>query len=286
MVPVNDPQHGSTTEFRRPNDQPDGGIGQPCFGTTFRDAPFAPEMVVIPPGEFMMGSAADEPERIGSEGPRHHVTIAYSLAVGRYAVRFDQWDWSQVDPEWQRITGLHPRPLDRGWGRSNHPVVEVSWDDAQAYVRWLGAKTGMPYRLLSEAEWEYVCRAGTTTPFWWGSSITTEQANYNGNFVYPGGGERGKHRKQTVPVDWYKPNPFGLYQTHGNIWEWVEDCWNRSYDGAPTDGSAWTHGDGPYRILRGGSWFIGPRSLRAAIRLRAAPYHRDCGFGIRVARAV
>ena len=130
----------------------------------------------------------------------------------------------------------------------------MSWDDAKAYAKWLSGKTGKDYRLLSEAEWEYACRAGTSTPFWWGSSISTEQANYDGNYTF-GGGRKGEYRQRTVPVKSFEPNPWGLYQVHGNVWEWCEDCWNESYNGAPGDGSAWTTGDCALRLLRGGSWY-------------------------------
>ena len=137
--------------------------------------------------------------------------------------------------------------------------------------------------MLSEAEYEYSARAGTTTPFWWGSSITPEQANYDGNYVYAGGGSRGAYRARTVPVKSFKPNPWGLYQVHGNAWSWVEDCWHDNYDGAPSDDSAWTSGDCTYRVLRGGSWIIGPQFLRAAVRVRSFPQNRDNIGGFRVA---
>ena len=127
-------------------------------------------------------------------------------------------------------------PSDEGWGRGRRPVINVSWDDAKAYVGWLSRKTGKTYRLLSEAEREYVTRAGTTTPFWWGTSISTQQANYNGNYTY-GTGATGVSRRQTVLVDSFQPNPWGLYQVHGNVWEWTEDCWHDNYSGAPSDGS-------------------------------------------------
>ena len=162
----------------------------------------------------------------------------------------------------------------------SHPVVCVNWDDAKAYAKWLSGKTGKDYRLLSEAEWEYACRAGTSTPFWWGSSISTEQANYDGNYTF-GGGRKGEYRQRTVPVKSFEPNPWGLYQVHGNVGEWCEDCWNESYNGAPSDGSAWTAGDCAFRLLRGGSW--DHRSVVASGRpiapgtSRAIEYN-TCGF--------
>jgi len=168
-----------------------------------------------------------------------------------------------------------------------HQVVRINWDDANAYVRWLDEKSGgKGYRLLSEAEWEYVARAGTTTPFWWGSSITPKQANYDGNFTYAGGGAKGEYRKRTVPVDSFEPNPWGLYQVHGNVWEWCEDCWNENYDGAPDDGLAWTTGDCVGRVLRGGSRDDFPWLLRSAYRISGSPGSRSNVLGFRLARTL
>ena len=210
----------------------------------FKDAEFAPEMVVVPAGSFLMGSPPDEPERSDDEGPQHKVTIAKPFAIGRFALTFAEWDAVQQDTDWQGITGRAARqPKDYGPGRGDRPVVDVDWGDAKAYVKWLSRKVGKDYRLPSEAEWEYACRAGTTTPFWWGSSITPEQANYDGNYTYAGGGKKGEYRQKTLPVKSFQPNPWGLYQVHGNVWEWVEDCWEDSYNGAPDDGSVWTAGD-------------------------------------------
>ena len=160
-----------------------------------------------------------------------------------------------------RLQRLPARRIE-GWGRGKRPVINVNWDDAKAYVAWLSRKTGKTYRLLSEAEREYVTRAGTTTPFWWGSSISTSQANYDGNYTY-GSGSKGEYRQKTMPVDSFQPNPWGLYQVHGNVWEWTEDCWNDSYNGAPTDGSAWTAA-----IAVSGSCAAAPGS---AIRGSSAP---------------
>jgi formylglycine-generating enzyme required for sulfatase activity len=153
-------------------------------------------------------------------------------------------------------------------------------------VKWLSAKTGKDYRLLSEAEWEYVCRAGTDTPFWWGSAITPEQANYDGNSVYKGGGKKGEYREKTMPVRSFDPNPWGLYQVHGNVWEWCEDCWHGNYNGAPDDGSAWTDGQSSSRVVRGGSWFSNPNGLRSAYRDRYTTDLRSYSRGFRVARTL
>ncbi len=256
-------------------------------GAVFQDAPFGPEMVVVPPGRFAMGSPEDEPERDDNEGPQHEVTIAYRLAVGRYAITFDEWDFAQADKDWQRITGIEARkPDDEGWGRGDCPVINVSWEDAQAYVRWLRTKTGKDYRLLSEAEWEYVCRGGTETPFWWGSSITPEQANYDGDVVYEGGGKKGEDREKTLPVRSFEPNPWGLYQVHGNVDEWCEDSWHGNYDGAPDDGRAWTDDRELSRVLRGGAWSIDPWGLRSACRDWYSADVRSLVVGFRVARTL
>jgi formylglycine-generating enzyme required for sulfatase activity len=164
-------------------------------------------------------------------------------------------------------------------------VINVSWDDAKAYVAWLSRKTGKAYRLLSEAEREYVTRAGTTTPFWWGASMSVTQANGDGRTPYAGG-PIGEYRQKTVPVDSFQPNPWGLYQVHGNVYDWVEDCWHNNYAGAPTDGSAWVSGDCSRRVLRGGSWGNVPRDLRSAIRFRDITADRLGSVGFRVARAL
>jgi len=152
-------------------------------------------------------------------------------------------------------------------------------------VAWLSRRTGKAYRLLSEAEREYVARAGTTTPFWWGSSISTEHANYNGSTYY-NNGSRGEFRQRTLPVESFEPNPWGLYQVHGNVWEWTEDCVHVNYNGAPSDGSAWTTGGCEKRVGRGGSWFDPPSGLRASQRGAAAIDQRSNSVGFRVARTL
>ncbi|MGD9925097.1 MAG: formylglycine-generating enzyme family protein [Pseudorhodoplanes sp.] len=238
-------------------------------------------MVVVPAGSFTMGSPESEKERESDEGPQRQVTLAKPFAVGKFAVTFDEWDACVADGECK----FH-RPKDEGWGRGKQPVINVNWYDAQAYIRYLSRKTaGKDYRLLSEAEWEYVARAGTSTPFWWGSSISTSQANYGGNFTYDGG-RRGENRERTVPVDSFQPNAFGLYQVHGNVWEWTEDCWKPSYSGAPTDGSVWFGGLCGGFVVRGGSWDGPPKGLRSACRMYLAPEDRTSILGFRVARTL
>jgi formylglycine-generating enzyme required for sulfatase activity len=167
----------------------------------------------------------------------------------------------------------------------NHPVVCVNWEDAQAYVAWLPEDTGHAYRPLSEAEWEYVARARRTAPFWWGSSITPAQANYDGNYVYEGGGAKGDYRQSTVPVGSFEPNPWGLYNVHGNIFEWCEDNWHENYNGAPADSSPWvTGGNGDYRVVRGGSWSSHPQFLRSAFCNGLPTKYRYLSLGFRVGR--
>jgi formylglycine-generating enzyme required for sulfatase activity len=258
-------------------------------GAIFQDAPFAPEMVVVPAGEFWMGSPDGSDGDRGHvaephEGPRHSVTIRQPFAVGRFAVTFEEWDWAQAHLEWRRHTKLEPRqPEDEKWRRDRRPVIDVSWEDAQAYCRWLTAVTGKPYQLPSEAEWEYCCRAGTETPFWWGASISTSQANYN---TY-GDGAKGENRRRAVPVDSFEANPWGLYQVHGNVWEWCQDEWHESYEEAPDDGSAWqSREEGGRRVLRGGSSNYVPQFLRSAFRYRFASDLRGGYFGFRVVRTL
>jgi formylglycine-generating enzyme required for sulfatase activity len=164
-------------------------------------------------------------------------------------------------------------------------VVNVSWDDAQSYVAWLSKKTGKPYRLLSEAEREYAARAGTTSSFWWGPSISPKQANYDGTIGY-GGGERGEFRQRSLAVDAFSANPFGLSQVHGNVNEWVTDCWRGTYQDMPLDGAASTSGDCGRRVLRGRSWYDPPQQLRAAARAAVYPGFRSNKIGFRVARAL
>ena len=249
-------------------------------GHRFRDCDgtWCPELVVVPAGTFMMGSES-EAGRIANEGPRHRVRIAKPFAVGVYEVTFEEWNACR------RGGGCTHNPDDEGWGRGRRPVIDVSWEDAQAYVRWLSGETGEGYRLLSESEWEYVARAGTETPFHFGRTISTEQANYNGNFTY-GSRRQGEYRERTVAVGGFSPNAFGLHDVHGNVWEWVEDCWNEDYTGAPSNGSSWESGDCSRRVLRGGSWNYGPRLLRSAYRDRYPAGDRGYFVGFRIARTL
>ena len=227
-----------------------------------------------------MGSPGRKDDRENDEGPIHEVTIAKPFAVGMYEVTFEEWDACR------RGGGCRHNPADRGWGRGTRPVIYVSWQDAQEYVRWLSRETGERYRLLSESEWEYVARAGTEGPLHLGSAISAGQANDNGNRA-SGSGRMGEHREKTSPVGSFSANGFGLHDVHGNVWEWVEDCWHGSYRGAPSDGRAWTAGgDCSRRVLRGGSWLSKPQSLRSAIRGNNFSGSRLNYVGFRVARAL
>jgi formylglycine-generating enzyme required for sulfatase activity len=255
----------------------------------FTDVDFGPEMVVVPAGSFMMGSPDTESGREirqkGTESPQHKVTIAQPFAVSRHAVTRGQFA-AFVDNFGHQMDGM-ARWRDPGFAQDDsHPVVCVNWDDAKAYAAWLAQSTCRPYRLLTEAEWEYAARAGTTPPFWWGSSITPAQANYNGS-VYAGGGSKGENREATVPVGSFAANAWGLFNVHGNVWEWCEDAWHDTYNGAPTDGTAWLQGgDESGRVVRGGSWYNDPDVLRSAVRSWVPTEARYHIVGLRVGRTL
>ena len=244
---------------------------QEAIGTTFRDCAKCPELVWLPQGEFVLGDAA-------SNDPRLAVAIRYMLAVGRFEVTFAEWDACVA------AGGCRKRPHDAGWGRGGQPVINVSWGDAQQYVAWLSRTTNKRYRLLSEAEWEYAARAGTDVRYWWGDQAGRGDANCADC------GSKWDGR-QPAPVGRFAPNPFGLYDMHGNVSEWVEDCYHdRAPDrmrDAPTDGRAWTSGctgASDTRIVRGGAWYGSARSIRSAARTSAAADHFDNGIGFRIAR--
>ena len=265
----------------------------PDPGTVFRACDVCPEMVVVPPGSFMMGSPATEAGRFDDEGPLRRVVIGYSLAVGVYEVTFAEWDACV------RAGGCSHRPEDQGWGRDRHPVINVSWEDAQAYVSWLSRETGAEYRLLSEAEWEYVARAGTTTARYWEESEAAPCRYSNGldEDAEAQYGERiaGSGREwvrcsdgyaETAPAGSYQPNALGVHDVLGNVWEWTEDCWNESSAGAPVDGSAWRSGECERRVLRGGSWYVGPEYVRSAVRYWIQAGDRLGTVGFRVAQTL
>ena len=230
--------------------------------------------VLIPRGSFLMGSPKDEQDRYDDEDPQHQVQVP-SFYLGRYPVtrgeyaRFARAMGNSINDKWR----------DPGFKQGDdHPVVNVNWNDAQTYIEWLNLETGLAHRLPSEAEWEYACRAGTNTRFWWGDDLSGKIALVCANF--------GHNNKGNTAVGSFKPNPWGLYDMSGNVWEWVQDCWNGSYKGAPSDGSAWLAGDRSRRVLRGGSWFNVPNNLRSAYRFRSTSGNRLNRFGFRLARTL
>ena len=272
-------------------------------GRRFRDCDACPEMVVVPAGSFMMGSPPGEEGRYDNEGPVHRVSIAEPLAVGVHEVtrgefaRFVRetsrsmgnacWVWDSNEGKAVERSGLNWR--NPGAQADRHPVVCVNWDDAQAYVRWLSRETGERYRLLSESEWEYVARAGTRTARYWGESESGQCRHGNGadastTFDWRVSCSDGHAR--TSPVGSYTKNGFGLHDVLGNAWEWVQDCWNEDYAGAPGNGRAWERGDCSRRVARGGSWVSTPRYLRSANRSGSSTGDRGSGLGFRIARTL
>ena len=245
-------------------------------GSTFRDCEQCPEMVVVPAGRFRMGDLAGEGGHSDAWLPVHDVTIAYSFAVGKYEVTFAEWEACVAGG------GCTHRPDDEGWGRGTRPVINVSWDDAQEYVRWLSRETGQSYRLLSEAEWEYVARAGSTTRYPWGDDIGINKTNCDGC------GSQWDD-ESTAPVGSFEANAFGLHDMAGNVLEWVEDCWNDNYMGSPGDGRAWLSGDCSTHVWRGGSFSEDPSSLHLYVRAMDGIGFRLFGDGFggfRIARTL
>ncbi|MCG6863673.1 MAG: formylglycine-generating enzyme family protein [Chromatiaceae bacterium] len=234
-------------------------------GNQFRDCAECPLMAVIPAGRFTMGSKHHRNE----EKPVHEVTIPEPFAIGVYEVTVGEWDACLREAGCDHT----PTSLDN----AQMPVADVSWDDAQQYVVWLSKKTGKDYRLPSEAEWEYAARGGSDTAFWWGDAVGTNNADCRDCGSEWDG-------KSAAPIGSFKPNPFGLYDVHGNLWEWTQDCSNRSYKGAPSDGSPWLRGDCLARMLRGGSWNLEADYMRST---RRHSYDWDVRYylhGFRVAR--
>ena len=245
-------------------------------GKQFRDCTECPEMVFVPAGSFTMGSRLAG----ATEQPEHRVTIPAPLAVGKYEVTFAEWGACVRDGGCEGY-----RPEDHDWGRGRRPVIEVTWAQAKAYTDWLSRETGREYRLLSEAEWEYVARAGATTDYWWGDEVGKARANCDDC------GSRWDDEK-TAPVGSFEANAFGLYDVHGNVWEWVEDCWKDNYHGVPSDGTAWqppSYETCAAHVIRGGSWNEWPSGLRIGLRSYDnltwfSPRHDE--IGVRVARSL
>jgi formylglycine-generating enzyme required for sulfatase activity len=236
------------------------------------------DMILVPGGTFIMGSPDDEPERNEAEGPQHKVTLP-SFFMGRYSVTQAQWHFVAELPQVNRKLDLDPSHF-KG---NNRPAEQVSWYDAVEFCDRLSKYTSRQYRLPSEAEWEYACRAETTTPFYFGRTLTTDLANYNGSYIY-NDGAKGEYREETTPVDHFGiANAFGLCDMHGNVYEWCQDYWHDSYKDAPKDGSAWLSEDeNAARVLRGGSWLSYPRHCRSAYRFFYSPGSRIYGLGFRV----
>jgi formylglycine-generating enzyme required for sulfatase activity len=285
----------------------DGSAAQPFMpGTSLQDCADCPALVVIPPGRFLMGSPETEPNHEADESPQHVVTIAKPFAVSSREVTRGQY------AAFVRATGRKPGPdcsvwagtkwekqVNRDWSNpgftqtDDHPVVCVDWADAKAYTAWLAQITGQPYRMLSEAEWEYAARGGTTTLYFFGANQDDLCVTDNGRdqtsvethvgMTWPGVKCRDGYA-ETAPVGSFKSNPFGLYDVHGNVWEWMEDCYAESYAGAPTDGSAVSAPKCSFHVYRGGGWSVEYRGRRAANRGKYAPDQRYGQLGIRVAR--
>jgi formylglycine-generating enzyme required for sulfatase activity len=242
-------------------------------------------MLWIPPGRFWMGSPASELERRESEGPQHLVQLQGFFLAQTPITQLQwrtvaQWKPGKGEPAWQ----LHLAPDPSMFKGDQRPVEAVSWSDANKFCRRLSQRTGRNYTLPSEAQWEYACRAGTTTPFHFGATISTELANYNGRQTY-GHGPVGEYRQQTTDVTSFPANAWGLHDMHGNVWEWCADHWHANYDGAPEDGRPWLEENAPEdksRLLRGGSWNLNPEDCRSACRGRLLPDNRfnSCGFRV------
>lgn len=256
---------------------------QPIDAESFRDCAQCPEMVIIQPGSFVMGSEPwpASPALTRDAAPRHTVKIVDRFAVGRFEVTFAEWDACVSDGGCP-----NPPPDDEGFGRGDRPVLNVSWDDAQLYVAWLSTRTGGIYRLLTEAEWEYAARASTTTPYFWGERASHMHANYGKSKCCIGRVWRRDRWHGTAPVGQFPPNRWGLYDTQGNVYEWVQDCYANSYEGASPDGSTRLISECPHHVIRGGAWYSDPGRIRSAYRAYQTPDKRDRVIGLRVAKTL
>ncbi|MEQ8506493.1 MAG: formylglycine-generating enzyme family protein [Rhodospirillales bacterium] len=238
----------------------------PAAPKVFKDCDVCPEMVVLPKGAFIMGSTL-----LPAEQPKHPVFIKKSFAMSRFEITFDNWEACLTEG------GCSHNPHDHNWGRGRQPIMNIDFHMAEGYAKWLSNKTGQTYRLPSEAEWEYAARAGSTTAFWFGDKEADGKINCrNCAGAVPG------HRNG--PVGMFEPNPFGLYDMHGNAYEWVSDCWVPHYQGAPRDGSPRVDGDCNIRVIRGGSWYYYARQSRSASRAKNAAAVKSYWLSFRVVR--
>lgn len=266
-----------------------GAMGSAVAGTVFKDCTQCPEMVVIPAGSFTMGSPKSEAGRHEDEGPQHVVTLPKALAVGKFEVTVDEWSACVADRSCASVKNAAS-------GQGRHPVVHISYQQALMYTAWLSTKTGQNYRLLSESEWEYAARAGSDKPHPWGATAPAEPI-----CTFANGHDQRSHQAhhypwdamacddgyaEAAPVGSFKPNAFGLHDMLGNVWEWVADCYTKSYDDAPLDGSARTRHGCSQRVFRGGGWDFGSASLRSAVRDADTPNSHGPMIGLRVAKVL
>ena len=257
-----------------PKTAPSAEASQPVYktGQVFRDCPDCPELVVVPAGIFIMGLKAKSKK----SKPAHRVNIAKPFAMGRFEVKFSEWQACI------NAGGCNNNPDDHRWGKKGRPVINVTYFDAKRYLSWISKKTGHRYRLPSEAEWEYANRAGTTTVWWWGNKVGKNHANCKDcKSPWSDGGD---DVHGTAPVGSFPPNAFGLHDTSANVFEWVDDCWNKSYKNAPNDGSSWTQGDCRNRVIRGGSFYYYSKVARSAYRAKNPPNVKSYWLGFRVLR--
>ena len=245
-------------------------------GTAFADCEGCPDMVSVPAGRFLMGAAKSEKGKQKAEEPQHEVSVGAPFAVSKFEVTFDEWEACALEGGCANY-----RPQDGGWGRGRRPVIYVSFDDAKAYVEWLRQKTGKPYRLLSEAEWEFAARGGTSTPYAAGATLAPTQANFDASSA--AGRGQAEYKGTTLEVGTFPPNPYGLSDMEGNVFEWVEDCWNPSHAGAPADASP-RGGDCSRRVAKGGAWYYEADFARPAARMSFPKASRLNVVGFRVAR--
>ena len=238
-------------------------------GDIIKDCPDCPEMVEVPAGTFIMGHDG----RHALEGPAHTVTIARPFAIGVYEVTYDEWQACFDDGGCARM------PDDHNWGQGRRPVININWQESHTFTQWLSDKTGYRYRLPSEAEWEYAARAGTTTIYWWGDEVGENLGNCRDC-------KSQWSKKETAPVGSFTPNPFGLYDVHGNVWEMTQDCWNETHTGAPNDGAARHDGDCTYRTMRSGSWYYFSKNSRSSWRFRNDARIKSYGVGFRILREI